>query len=110
MSGYPDVDVITLEGELDISCREQVAAALRVDGTGPAILLDFSRVTYADSTVISELLRFRRDAQRAQRRIALLIGNRQFARLIEYAGIAELLPVYHERETAQQALVEKDAS
>jgi anti-sigma B factor antagonist len=92
--------VVKLTGELDISQREAVAAALQLDdGEGP-VLIDLSEVTYADSTVIGELLRLRNNADSRGRRIALLIGNPQFARLLQYAGLGAAFEVFDNRAAA----------
>jgi anti-anti-sigma factor len=100
MSRQSSLCVVKLVGELDIGQRDEVAAALRLDdGDGP-VLVDLGEVTYADSTVIGELLRFRNDAEARGRRIALLIGSPQFARLLQYAGLPEAFAVFDNRAAA----------
>jgi anti-anti-sigma factor len=100
VSTQSSLQVIRLGGELDIGRRDEIARALRLGAGRNAILLDFSDVSYADSTVIAELLRFRSDAGRAERRIALLIGSRQFERLLQYAGLSEAFAVFGDRAAA----------
>ncbi len=92
--------VIRLDGELEISRREEIAKALHLDGSERGILLDFSDVTYADSTSLAELLRFRADADRQHVPVAVVIGSRQFARLIQYAGLADAFAIFNERSDA----------
>lgn len=106
MSAPSSLQVIRLGGELDIGRRDEIARALRVDEGQAGILLDFTDVSYADSTVIAALLRFRAEAQEAGRRIAVLIGSRQFGRLLQYAGLAQAFAVFEDRGTALTYLTE----
>lgn len=92
--------VLELSGELDIARRDEIRRTLVAEGPGPALLVDLSRVTYADSTTIAEMLRFRRDADRYNRRVALLIADPQFARVIQYAGLADAFAVFDSRAAA----------
>ncbi len=92
--------VIRLEGELEISRREEIAKALHLSGDERGVLLDFSEVTYADSTSLAELLRFRADAEQHHIPVAVVIGSRQFARLIQYAGLSDAFAIFNERSAA----------
>ena len=100
MSEQSSLEVVCLTGELDISRRAELAEALSRASAGRAVLIDLSDVPYADSTVIGELLRFRNDAQDEGRRIAVLIGNPQFARILEYAGLSAAFHVFDQRGAA----------
>ncbi len=92
--------VIRLDGELEISRRDEIASALRLDGSERGVLLDFSEVTYADSTSLAELLRFRAEADKHHVPIAVIIGSKQFARLIQYAGLAAAFKIFDNRGAA----------
>lgn len=94
------IAVIRLEGELEIGRKADVAAALRLNGGESAVLLDFSGVTYADSTTLAELLRFRNEAAERDVAVAILVGNRQFARLVKYAGLADAFRIFDDRASA----------
>jgi anti-anti-sigma regulatory factor len=83
--------VIKLSGELEIGRRAEIRAALHVGGGEKAFLIDFSEVTYADSTAVAELVRFHAEAAAAGVPVAVVIGNRQFARLLQYAGARRCL-------------------
>jgi anti-anti-sigma regulatory factor len=65
-------------------------------------------VTYADSTALSELVRLHREAVAQNIRMVVLIGNAQFARLIQYAGLSQLFAVFEERAAAMTFLEEHD--
>jgi anti-anti-sigma factor len=94
------ISVIRLTGELEISRKDEIARALRIAGSEGGILVDFFDVTYADSTTLAELLRFRRDADQKGIPVAIIIGSRQFARLIQYAGLGDAFPVFDNRAAA----------
>jgi anti-anti-sigma factor len=100
MSEQSSLEVVRMTGELDISRRAELVEALARASAGRAVLIDLSDVPYADSTVIAELLRFRNDAAENGRRIALLIGNQQFARILQYAGLAAAFEVFDARGAA----------
>jgi len=100
VNSEPSVAVIRLGGELEIGRREEIGNALHVSGNERAILVDLSEATYADSTTLAELLRFRRDAERENVRVAVIIANRQFARLIAYAGLSEAFAIFADRGSA----------
>ena len=100
MASQSSLAVIRLSGELDISRRDEIAAQLRTASTGSAVLIDLSEAPYADSTVIAELLRFRGEVEGEGRRIALLIGNPQIARVLEYAGLSAAFNVFGDRGAA----------
>jgi anti-anti-sigma factor len=98
------IAVVRLTGELEISRKDEIARALRLTGTEGGILVDFADVTYADSTTLAELLRFRRDADERGVPVAIVIGSRQFARLIQYAGLGDAFAVFDNRADALTSL------
>jgi anti-anti-sigma factor len=93
------IRVIKLSGELEIGRKAEIRDALKADGGGP-VLVDFSEVTYADSTAVAELLRFHADAVAAGTPVAVVIGTRQFARLLQYAGLGDAFAVFDNRAAA----------
>jgi anti-sigma B factor antagonist len=104
----PSVAVLKVSGELEIGRRWEIREALRLTGTERAVLVDFSDVTYADSTALSELVRLHREAEAQHTRMAVLIGNAQFGRLIQYAGLSQVFAVFDERGRALAFLEEQD--
>lgn len=94
------IEVIVLHGELDIARRDEARFALRVDGTESGILLDFSEVSYADSTILSAILAFVKDADERGIPVAILTGTPQFDRIIQYAGLSDALPIFADRSLA----------
>jgi anti-anti-sigma factor len=94
MSESSPVKTIRLSGELEIARKDEIRRALGARADGAPVLLDLSDVTYADSIALTELLRFCAEAEREGRRVALLIQTPQFARLIQYAGLASAFKVF----------------
>jgi anti-anti-sigma factor len=92
--------VIRLSGELDIGRRDEIAKTLLVNGSESGVLIDFSEVTYADSTTLTQLLRFRAEAEQLNIPLAIVIASRQFARLIQYAGLGEAFSIFDNRASA----------
>ncbi len=97
MSG---IAVIRLTGELEIGRKAEIDAALQLAGTESGILIDFFEVTYADSTALAALLRFRRETDGYGIPVAIVIGSRQFARLVQYAGLEQAFSVFDNRAAA----------
>lgn len=100
MSADTGISVIKLSGELDVGRRDEVESALQLPARACNVLLDFSGVTYADSSTLGILVRLRNEAQAKHVKLAIVTGSRQFARLVEYAGLAELLAIFDNRAAA----------
>lgn len=100
MSDATTLTVVKMDGELDIGRRAEIRSALAIEGNPSGVLVDFAEVTYADSSAISELLRFRNELNRRGLPVALLIKSPQFKRLLEYAGVNEAFVVFDERGAA----------
>ena len=101
------VKVIRLSGELEIGRKDEIRQNLFASAEPGPIMLDLSEVTYADSIALTELLRFCADAQRERRPVAFVIQTPQFARLIEYAGLATVFKVFSDRADAIAYLTER---
>ena len=92
--------VIALSGELDIGRRQELDRDLRIAGDELGVLIDAAEVSYADSTALSALLNFRSEAEKAGIPVAILLGSKQFERLIAYAGLGELFRLFDDRAAA----------
>jgi len=99
------IRVITMGGELDLNRRTEIRETLRVDTHGAPILVDLSHVTYADSSILAELLRFSNEASAHGVAVALVIVARQFARLVQYAGLADAFMIYNSVDEARSHLL-----
>ena len=94
------IAVIRLAGELEVGRKDEIAGALALTGNESGVLLDFSAVSYADSTSLAELLRFRDEASKQDVPVAIVIGSKQFARLIQYAGLSHAFRIFDNRAEA----------
>jgi anti-anti-sigma factor len=99
------IETIELGGELELSRKQEIRDAFTLRDGARGVLVDLSNVTYADSTALTELLRFCVMAQRASVAVAVLIRTRQFARLVQYAGLASAFRVFDDRDEALAYLV-----
>ena len=104
MSSADSIKTIRLSGELEISRKQEIRDALRRSSEDRAILVDLSEVTYADSIALTELLRFCVSAQREAIPVALLVQTPQFARVVEYAGLAGAFKTFNDRDAAFTSL------
>jgi anti-anti-sigma factor len=101
------IETIQLDGELEVGRKQQIRDAFSLRDGARAVLVDLAGVTYADSTALTELLRFCMAAQRAKVPIAVVIRTRQFARLVQYAGLASAFRIFDDREEALAYLTEQ---
>jgi anti-anti-sigma factor len=101
------IETVRLTGELEISRKREIRDAFTIADGARAVLVDLSEVTYADSTALTELLRFCITAQRDELPIAVVIRTRQFARLVQYAGLAGVFKIFEEPDKALEYLSER---
>lgn len=107
MSRSDSIHTIRLSGELEIGRKNEIRDALRQFNDADAVLLDLAEVTYADSIALTELLRFCVDAQRNDLPVALVIRTPQFARLVQYAGLAGAFKIFQDHDAAVEYLLER---
>ena len=104
MSKSDPIKIIRLSGELDIARKDEIRDALAAPDDGSPVLVDLAEVTYADSIALTELLRFCVTAQHDGRPVALVIRTPQFARLIQYAGLASAFKIFYDNGEALEYL------
>jgi anti-anti-sigma factor len=103
------IKTIRLGGELEIGRKDEVREALRRSPEDRAVLLDLSEVTYADSVALTELLRFCVASTHEAVPVALVVRTPQFARVVQYAGLAGAFEIFEDREAALAYLTERCA-
>ena len=103
---HDPITVIRLDGELEISRKDEIRTALAGGNEAEAVLLDLSQVTYADSIALTELLRFCAEALREKRPVALVIQTPQFARVVQYAELADAFTIFGDERKARAYLTE----
>lgn len=107
MSERSAIRTIRLSGELEVGRKQRIREALQHRGDDRAVLVDLSDVTYADSIALTELLRFCIAAEQAATPVALIVRTPQFARIIQYAGLAGAFTTFEDHEAAIAYLSEQ---
>ncbi|MBV8338354.1 MAG: STAS domain-containing protein [Candidatus Eremiobacteraeota bacterium] len=101
MRPYADkLEIVALEGELDVARKQEIRDALQLRPGARAVLVDLTGVSYADSTALSELLRFCLEARRDAVAAAVLVTAPQLVRLIDLAGLTAAFNVFNDRNKA----------
>ena len=87
---------VTLSGELDLAARpvvtEQVTAALVDEAAIERVVVDLGRVRFCVSSGLGALLDIRRAADRSGAVIVLRSASAGVGRVLDIAGIDDLLP------------------
>ncbi|MEV0388183.1 STAS domain-containing protein [Nonomuraea sp. NPDC050643] len=92
------IAVITVEGFLDATRREQFAEYL--SQAGPSMILDLSGVTFMDSRALGLLIHHWKASQAAGGRFALIGVDYTRARILWITGLAKVLPLYDSLDEA----------
>ena len=89
-----DEVILTLEGELDISCADRLTDAVeRVASCGASLLvIDLSGLAFIDSTGVRSLLRARELCAAGGRELLLIPGAPHIQRIFEVSGLNDVLP------------------
>jgi anti-sigma B factor antagonist len=94
--------VIVIGGELDLASAprldEEVQTALSSEAE--TLILDLRELAFMDSTGLSVLVRAHQAAEDAGRRLIVVQGPAQVARLLSLTGVAERLTVVDSPEDA----------
>lgn len=95
--GEPEVTVIQLIGEADVSTaarmREELVRAL-ADGTGPAYVVDLSRVPFLDSTALGVLVGRLKAVRAGGGDLLLVTGDQRVLRNFEITGLDKVFRIY----------------
>lgn len=106
MTQAQTIKTIRMSGELEVSRKAEIHDVLKLSGHDGAYLVDLGGVTYADSTALTELLRFCVMAKRQGNRVAVVIQTAQFARLVQYAGLSDAFAIFGDAAEALRYLEE----
>jgi anti-anti-sigma factor len=92
----PKTLTVRVSGELDLAARpivtEQVTAAVAEEADIERVVIDLGGVKFCDSSGLGALLDIRRVAERLGAAIVLRSPSAGVARVLDIAGIDELLP------------------
>jgi anti-sigma B factor antagonist len=95
--------VVRAAGEIDLASEEDFATALgrALAGHAPVILVDLSEVTFLGSAALHVLLEANRETEKQHRAFRVAHGGSFAARVLDVAGLDQVLAVFH---TIEQAL------
>lgn len=80
---------IELEGEYDLARKEEIVKEFASLDGEPAVVVDLTKVTYLDSTLISEIGLLR--VKRLDRHITLVGANENIRRVLKIAGLDRII-------------------
>lgn len=103
---------LIVRGELDLASTPELERRLAAALTGPqpAVVVDVTRVRFADCTAVGLLLRMRRQAESASGSLRVAGASGVVLQLLEIAGVAKQLGVYDfSDDTPEPALPEPAA-
>ncbi|MGW3818775.1 STAS domain-containing protein [Streptomyces sp. NPDC005046] len=97
------IRVLVLSGEIDTDNVDLLRQALRIDGNGRAqLVLDFSAVTFMDSSGVNVLVAAHRDAASGDGWIRMAALTTPVQRVVEIVGLDTIIACY---PTLPQALL-----
>ncbi|MCP2358246.1 anti-anti-sigma factor [Nonomuraea thailandensis] len=99
-----DVAVITVDGLLDATTREQFAGYL--SQTSPPMIVDLAGVTFMDSRALALIVQSWQRATASGGRFALVGVDYAHSKVMWITGLAQLLPLYNTLEEALAALLQ----
>lgn len=101
------VDVLSVEGELDIATAPRLIAALNdaVAGAVRSVVVDLSSVAFMDSTGLALLINADRRLSRRRKGFAVVCPEGSLHRVFELTDMVDRLSVCADRETAARLSV-----
>lgn len=102
----PDTVLITVEGDVDLHSVSRLEQVLEGASAGSAtrVVLDLTEVTLFDSSAIHALLVARSSAVERETKVVIVCANPPIVRVLEVAGITELVPVHSSLTQATDGL------
>jgi anti-sigma B factor antagonist len=101
------VELLLVEGEIDISTSPRMISALNraVQEALESVVVDISAVGFMDSTGLALLINAHRRLKRRQKGFAVVCPAGPLRRVFEITDLVDLLHVCPDRESATQAAV-----
>lgn len=103
LTRFDALAVVTLAGEVDLFTAPKFDDTLRrgIDGAASHVIVDFSEVTFIDSTALTVLVVGGKRLLTDDRELSIVCGPGNARRLLQIAGLAGVFVVY---ETLAEAL------
>lgn len=95
--------VVSICGELDHHSAEHVRQKLdneMLKSTTKNMVLDFSHITFMDSSGIGVIMGRYKNLQKLNGVLAVAHVNEQIGRIFELSGLKKIIPVYNDVESA----------
>ncbi len=101
------VDLLSVEGELDIATAPRLIAALNeaIADAARSVVVDLSSVAFMDSTGLALLINAHRRLSRRSKGFAVVCPAGSLRRVFELTDMVEMLRVCGDRESAARASV-----
>jgi anti-sigma B factor antagonist len=85
--------IVELIGSFDIFERDELNAAFSGVASEPFVVLDLRSVTYADSTILSEIVQLHRLLAAGKGRLVLVEASSMIRRLLNITGLDRMLDI-----------------
>jgi anti-sigma B factor antagonist len=96
--------VVALRGEWDLSNSDVLRDLLeRVSAAYSSVILDLSQVTFADSTVLSEMVACQARLRAGGGALSLVVAGDPVRLLLDVAGLSELFDIHGTRQAARRS-------
>jgi len=104
-TSHDGVDVLSVEGEIDIATAPRLISALNdiVAEAVHSVVVDLSSVGFMDSTGLALLINAHRRLTRARKGFAVVCPTGPLLRVFEITAMVDTLRVRPDRESATQA-------
>jgi anti-sigma B factor antagonist len=98
--------ILQLEGDIDLASSPELRSVLagHARARRPVLLLDFSDVSYVDSSALATIVEYARLAQNFSGRFALVGLNERVRTVFELVRLHEFLPIHKTVAEARAAL------
>jgi anti-sigma B factor antagonist len=100
-----DAFVVSLDGEFDIAERVRLLDAFAVTASAPAVVIDFEKTRYVDSTVLECLVALERTIAERGAKLVLVELRPEIRRIFDVCGLERLFDIRHHLSDATAALL-----
>lgn len=90
---------LAISGEIDLATAPQLDSHVDFSHDGDLVVLDFSEVSFMDSTGLRSVVRAHEDAGKAGKRLAIVASD-NVQKLLQLTGLVDRLDVHSSRASA----------
>ena len=100
------LSIIALAGEIDLACSPELREILDVHAKArrSALILDFAKVSYVDSSGLATLVEYVRKVQDFGGKLALATVNTRVRTILDLVRLSEIFPIFPTVAEAKVAL------